>query len=445
MADYQWPHYPRSELRLAAYTPDAHHLAHYSPFYPSSSPATYVTPLSSAYHLAHNPWYTPYGSQISSSSAPFRTHQTPTTPELNSLCRTIQPQMMYRYSAPPVPSLIDSLALQDNLDDVPCLKFESESSVSSPTVSSVGNYPTYHFNQPWRSLWMHDRDLRLPLSPSSTSSEEDEDDDEDEGGQEEEEEKVSKYDQPYAQLIYKVLMQAPGHRMVLQDIYSWFQRNTLKPVGSTTGGWQNSIRHNLSMNRVSTRTMCLFGSTNVKKAFQNVKNGSEPACGQRKASSIWGLTEDAIKHGVQSTTRYRKTGTSRKNCGRSPAVPRQRSGAKGGIAARRSARLRHLRRRPDPAYYASAGYSSGSTPAMLAASPQITGGAASEWSRHSYSPKGHEQLFTPSYNPFSPTPYHHAHAMDPKLETDISYYDEDSQAAHFLTQLSQGESYGRMA
>lgn len=437
MADCQWPHYPRNESRLTAYTPDAHHVSHYSPFYPSS-PATYVTPLSSAYHFAHNPWYTPYGSQISSSSVPFRTHQTH-TPELNPFCRTIQPQMIYRYSAPPVPSLIDSSALQDNLDYVPCLKFESESSVSSPTVSSVGNYPRYHFNQPWRSLSMHDQDFRHPVSPPSTSSEEE--DDEDEG---EEEQKASTYDEPYAQLIYKVLMQAPGHRMVLQDIYSWFQRNTLKPVGSTTGGWQNSIRHNLSMNRVSTKKKCLFDSTNVKKAFQNVKNGSEPACGQGKASSVWGLTEDAIKHGVQSTTRYRKTGTSRKNCGRSPALQRQKSGAKGGIAARHSARLRHLRRRPDPAYCASAGHSSASTPVMLESSPQITG-AVNEWSRHSYSPNSHEQPFTPSYNPFLPTPYHHAHALDPKLGTDISCYDEDSQAAHFLTQLSQGEGYGRMA
>ena len=56
--------------------------------------------------------------------------------------------------------------------------------------------------------------------------------------------------EPYAKLIYRALMQAPGHRMVLRDIYEWFQKHTCKPKESGTNGWQNSIRHNLSMNQV---------------------------------------------------------------------------------------------------------------------------------------------------------------------------------------------------
>lgn len=59
------------------------------------------------------------------------------------------------------------------------------------------------------------------------------------------------FDKPYAQLIYDALMQAPGHRMLLRDIYEWFIENTKKPRESGTNGWQNSIRHNLSMNQVS--------------------------------------------------------------------------------------------------------------------------------------------------------------------------------------------------
>ncbi len=48
-------------------------------------------------------------------------------------------------------------------------------------------------------------------------------------------------------------------------------------------------------------------------------------------------------HGVQSTTRYRKTGSVRKSItAGSPDFRRQRSGAKGGRAARRAARLRRL-------------------------------------------------------------------------------------------------------
>ena len=57
-------------------------------------------------------------------------------------------------------------------------------------------------------------------------------------------------DRPYARLIYQALMQAPGHRMMLRDIYEWFRHNTTKPQESGTNGWQNSIRHNLSMNKV---------------------------------------------------------------------------------------------------------------------------------------------------------------------------------------------------
>ena len=59
-------------------------------------------------------------------------------------------------------------------------------------------------------------------------------------------------DKPYARLIHEALMQAPGHRMMLREIYDWFVQNTTKPSESGTNGWQNSIRHNLSMNQVST-------------------------------------------------------------------------------------------------------------------------------------------------------------------------------------------------
>lgn len=55
---------------------------------------------------------------------------------------------------------------------------------------------------------------------------------------------------PYAQHIYKALMQAPNHSMSLQEIYQWFQENTDKCKPGQRG-WMNSIRHNLSMNAVS--------------------------------------------------------------------------------------------------------------------------------------------------------------------------------------------------
>ena len=55
---------------------------------------------------------------------------------------------------------------------------------------------------------------------------------------------------PYATLIFYALLDAPEHRMVLKDIYEWFERNTDKARDPNNRGWQNSIRHNLSMNGV---------------------------------------------------------------------------------------------------------------------------------------------------------------------------------------------------
>ena len=55
---------------------------------------------------------------------------------------------------------------------------------------------------------------------------------------------------PYAQLIYRALLEQPDHTMILRDIYNWFKENTDKAADKETKGWQNSIRHNLSMNGV---------------------------------------------------------------------------------------------------------------------------------------------------------------------------------------------------
>jgi|TARA_R110002003_G_scaffold140_13_gene12824 hypothetical protein len=61
-------------------------------------------------------------------------------------------------------------------------------------------------------------------------------------------------EQPYAQLIYKALLEADNHTMILRDIYDWFTKHTDKALNSETKGWQNSIRHNLSMNGVCNPT-----------------------------------------------------------------------------------------------------------------------------------------------------------------------------------------------
>lgn len=55
---------------------------------------------------------------------------------------------------------------------------------------------------------------------------------------------------PYAKLIYNALMNAPEHKLVLRDIYAWISENTDKAKDPAFKGWQNSVRHNLSMNGV---------------------------------------------------------------------------------------------------------------------------------------------------------------------------------------------------
>lgn len=61
---------------------------------------------------------------------------------------------------------------------------------------------------------------------------------------------VEKEDIPYAQLIYKALMSVPTRTMVLSDIYQYFREKIPRFSKMRSKGWQNSIRHNLSMNGV---------------------------------------------------------------------------------------------------------------------------------------------------------------------------------------------------
>ncbi|PWY80007.1 hypothetical protein BO83DRAFT_201083 [Aspergillus eucalypticola CBS 122712] len=123
-------------------------------------------------------------------------------------------------------------------------------------------------------------------------------------------------DKPYSKLIEMALKTNPEKKLSLQGIYNWFEQNTAKGRDLSSKGWQNSVRHNLSMNA----------------GFEAVRE--EPIPG-KKAVNYWRLTNEAIKNGVQSTTRYRKQASYRKALGSDPPAPqRQRSGAKGGKATK---------------------------------------------------------------------------------------------------------------
>jgi hypothetical protein len=65
---------------------------------------------------------------------------------------------------------------------------------------------------------------------------------------------------------------------------------------------------------------------------------------------MWRLTEDAIRNGVKSTTRYRSKQPNKRGHRTHPLPQRQASGAKGGHASRRSTRARRGHVRPLDTY-----------------------------------------------------------------------------------------------
>ncbi|KAI8688990.1 Fork-head domain-containing protein [Fusarium keratoplasticum] len=128
----------------------------------------------------------------------------------------------------------------------------------------------------------------------------------------------AKPEEPYAQLIYRALMGAPGHAMTLQEIYQWFRdntdkesknENTGKKSGKNAEGWQNSIRHNLSMNKAFTK------DPPKKEPGSGPSMTESTAGGDPKRSTEWRLVDWAIRDGVQSTTRYRPGNSARRAMG----------------------------------------------------------------------------------------------------------------------------------
>ncbi|KAK3382153.1 hypothetical protein B0T24DRAFT_1887 [Lasiosphaeria ovina] len=127
----------------------------------------------------------------------------------------------------------------------------------------------------------------------------------------------NKNEEPYAKLIYRAFMSTPRHALTLQEIYQWFRDNTDK--GKKDGkGWQNSIRHNLSMNLAFTkreRTSSSGGSDDAAVSSVPDIFLSTGTAADNKKSTEWFLEPWAIEDGVQSTTRYRKGNPSRRAAG----------------------------------------------------------------------------------------------------------------------------------
>ena len=92
----------------------------------------------------------------------------------------------------------------------------------------------------------------------------------------------------WSNLIYLALMQAPGHQMSLQEIYTWIIQHTDKVKEPSAQAWKNSVRHHLSIDgdfiRVSNATL-----TEECHAFQG-----------------WTIRPSALQRGKPSTTSHRK-------------------------------------------------------------------------------------------------------------------------------------------
>ncbi len=81
----------------------------------------------------------------------------------------------------------------------------------------------------------------------------------------------------------------------------------------------------------------------AKQAFKKVEQVS--ATDESKKGYIWVLEESALIEGVKSTTRYRKHNPHKKpGKVEVPAPQRQRSGAKGGKAAKKAAKMKRSTR-----------------------------------------------------------------------------------------------------
>ncbi|KAK6368422.1 hypothetical protein LTR64_006576 [Lithohypha guttulata] len=356
-------------------------------------------PTSQQQHAYHPQ---PHAFAYSFPSLPYLPPSRPSL-QLNPLSNTMEPQMMFKQE-----NHLCQLPLQNEDASFDLLGFSPEpvsASTGTPPLSFSSTTDQYYPV----SMWHHNQPAfgGLDVEESTPSADENYD------LMEEDDEDI--YDKPYAQLIYEALLHAPGNRMLLRDIYDWFAQNTRKPRDSGTNGWQNSIRHNLSMNQ----------------AFENDKNDPAASRGARKANSMWVLTEHAKKYGVQSTTRYRKNGAAKKAAGnRLPAVQRQRSGAKGGRAARRAARLKRQGEGMRPMHNTPSPYNQIRSP--------LPGTPHDEWSNYSYSPT------TPAEDQFVGSSYilpHRSHCEhDQRGEAkhlSEPFLEEDEELRQMLQQANQ--------
>ena len=121
-----------------------------------------------------------------------------------------------------------------------------KSSPDSPQIatpvehSSNGPHPS-HIHDP--SFEIH---IKSSESPSTLSGSLNPDNDNSEKCND-----VSEPHTPYNIYLWRCFREAPGFERTLSDIYEWFKINVPKARNAEQPGWKNSVRHNLSLNHVS--------------------------------------------------------------------------------------------------------------------------------------------------------------------------------------------------
>ncbi|PIB03126.1 Fork-head transcriptional regulator 2 [Cercospora beticola] len=186
-------------------------------------------------------------------------------------------------------------------------RFEVDYPPHQPPIVARDDYGRQHFAESWQSP---QRSATMPHNSLRDDSDE---------------QTAESADPCYAQLLYKCLVEAPDHTLSLRELYEWVAQHSQKARDPNNRGWQNSVRHNLSMNA----------------AFQRVTDRPNST----KKGSLWRLTDEALRGGVISTTRYRKDPKRKPERRATPAPNRQASGAKGGQATRDASRLRQQQQR----------------------------------------------------------------------------------------------------
>lgn len=177
--------------------------------------------------------------------------------QMNPFAGSMEPYFVYPQGAFPPQSQAQFTSSMYSLTMAPEMMSHTTPSAINPGMMSFKTMHDEYYTTP---TWQQNLPIFAPQDYDQATSTDDGMDGPD-GSDELDEDETTNYDKPYAQLIYEALMQAPGHRMLLRDIYDWFIANTRKPRESGTNGWQNSIRHNLSMNQVGFVHLSKSGST----------------------------------------------------------------------------------------------------------------------------------------------------------------------------------------